>query len=199
MNKTFDEAKSLIQEGDVLLFQGQALFSKLIQSASQSKYSHVALASWSPGNTILECLEFREKRGGRSVNLATQLGTPIDVYRAVPEFLTLEFLHGKVISTKHQFNGRDITDCMRKHTGLPYGWQRILWLLRFHIIGFRLFAKDHNDKLKENLVYPVCSTAVAYCFHKNYVDLTHNRSNSRMEPADIARSPLLNYLFTVTK
>jgi len=198
MNKTFDEAKNLIQEGDVLLFQGNALFSKLIQSVSQSKYSHVALASWSSSKTVLECLEFHEKYGGRSVNLATQLSVPIDVYRAVSEFSTLEFLDNQVISIKHQFNGRDITDCMRKHAGLPYGWKRILWLLRFHLIGFRLFSRDYSDKLKENLIYPVCSTAVAYCFHKNYVDLTHNRSDSRMEPADVARSPLLNYLFTVT-
>lgn len=197
--KTFEEAKNLIQEGDVLLFKGQALFSRLIKAASQSKYSHVALASWSPGYTVLECIEFHEKSGGRSVNLATQLNNPIDVYRAIPEFSTLEFVHGKVISTTYQFNGRKITDCMRKHTGLPYGWQRIVWLLRFHLIGFRLLSKDKNDVLKKDLIYPVCSTAVSYCFHKHYVDLTHNRSNSNMEPADIARSPLLNYLFTVTK
>ncbi len=199
--KTFDEAKDLIQEGDILLFQGQSLFSWLIKTASQSQYSHVGLASWvKNGGPTLECIEFRENKGGRSVNLATQLSVPIDIYRPINQFQTLELQHGQVITLDHKFDGRTITNCMRQYTGLPYGWQRIIWLLRFHIIGFRLFTngKSLDDNLS-NLIYPVCSTAVAHCFHKHYVDLTHNRSNARMEPADIARSPLLNYLFTVIK
>jgi len=197
--KNFNEAKKLIQEGDVLLFRGRSFFSHLIKTGSQGYHSHVGLASWvKNGESILECIEFVETKGGRAVNLQTQLNVPIDIYRAVPEFQTLALENGKVIFTDHKFNGRAITDCMRKHTGLPYGWWRILWLLQFHIIGFRLFANgsSFNDDL-ENLIYPVCSTAVSHCFHKNYVDLTHNRSNARMEPADVARSPLLNYLFTI--
>lgn len=201
--KKFEEAKKLIQEGDVLLFKGKGVVSYLIQRASDGKYSHVALASWvQNGDPILECIEFKEFKGGRSVNLKTQVKESsglIDIYRVIPEFQTLNLENGHVIEHEHKFNGRLVTDCLRRMTGLPYGWCRIWWLFQFHAIGFRLFAKgkSFDDSLQDELIYPVFSTVVAHCIQKHYIDIVHNRSNERTEPSDLARSPLLNYLFTL--
>lgn len=199
-------ARDLIQEGDVLLFRGSGLISRLIKIASQGPYTHVGLASWvydSLGNrAYLECVEFREWKGGRAVNLQKQIelhNQKIDVYRASTPFIEPYFKNGIVKQHKIHFSGRTITNCLRKVTGIPYGWRRIWWLGKHHFLGTRLWLpkESHNDILEESVVYPVCSTVVAHCFHSNFTDLTHNRSNLRMEPSDIARSPILNYLFTL--
>jgi hypothetical protein len=53
-----------------------------------------------------------------------------------------------------------------------------------------------DDTIKEP-IYPICSTAVAYSFAKTGFDLVHNRADTATEPSDIARSPLLTYIFTI--
>jgi hypothetical protein len=53
-----------------------------------------------------------------------------------------------------------------------------------------------SDEIKD-IVYPVCSTAVAYSFNKNSFDLIKNRNDSWTKPGDIAESTLLHYLFTM--
>jgi hypothetical protein len=75
----------LAKEADVLLFRGQSIISRFIQRASESIYSHVAVAS--KYNGTVECIEFREGKGGRTVNLEEQVrqnNGKIDVYRPSP-------------------------------------------------------------------------------------------------------------------
>lgn len=203
---SYDEACKFVQEGDVLLFRGSGFVPYLIKTASQGPYTHVGLASWvhdKAGNRIyLECVEFREWKGGRAVNLRKQVeffNRQIDVYRASSPFPEPYFEDGEIKQKEIHFNGRAITNCLRKVTGIPYGWRRIWWLGKHHFLGTRLWLPEESneDVLEDDLIYPVCSTVVAHCFHKNFTDLTHNRSNLRMEPSDIARSPILNYLFTL--
>ena len=202
----FHIAKEYIQEGDVLLFRGKGFVPYLIKVASQGPYTHVGLASWvfnRNGNAeYLECVEFREWKGGRAVNLEKQVkfyNKQIDVYRATNPFYENYFLDGEIHTVEHRFWGRSVTNCLREVTGIPYGWKRIWWLGKHHFLGTRLWLPKESDEdnLEEELIYPVCSTIIAHCYHKHFTDLTHNRSNSRMEPSDIARSPLLNYLFTL--
>ncbi len=217
----YQEAKPLINEGDVLLFRGQGWASYFIGVASESVYTHVAVASWHNGDQkhlgLLECVEFREGSmfaglfnpnaagGGRTVNLLNEvLKYPgqIDVYRPVSSFTSTTFdTETKSITTKEvSFNGKAVTNVMRMMTGLPYGWRRILWLARYKLAGWRLFS-DRSILMSDELhdvVYPVCSTAVAYAFNSNNFDLISNKSDSWTEPADIARSSRLSYLFTLS-
>ena len=65
----YGRAKELIQEGDILLFRGSGIIGFLIKRYTAGVHSHVALAH-KDGN-ILECVEFREFMGGRSVSLTT--------------------------------------------------------------------------------------------------------------------------------
>jgi hypothetical protein len=204
----FCEATQLIKEGDVLLFRNSGFVPYLIKTATQGPYTHVGLASWvydKVGDPVyLECVEFREWKGGRAVNLSKQVefyNKQIDVYRASSPFLEFIFEDGKIIQTEIHFDGRVITNCLRKVTGIPYGWRRIWWLGKHHFLGTRLWlpTESDDDTLQDSVVYPVCSTVVAHCYHKHFTDLIHNRSNARTEPSDIARSPILNYLFTLER
>lgn len=198
--------KSLIQEGDVLLFRGNSWVSYFVGKAGETTYSHVGLASWVNGqhsNAILEVIEFQGGVGGRSINLDQLIKThsgQIDVYRPIPSWSKWKFnLHNyEVVLERHTFNGKLVTKTMRKLTGLPYGWKRIWWLAKRKLAGFRIFysAKDLMvDKVKD-VVYPICSTTVAYSFNVNGYDLTNNRSDEWTEPGTIAESTRLSYLFT---
>lgn len=204
-------ARQYIKEGDVLLFRSTSLLGSIIAATGNGKYSHVGLASWvfdRFGNKLhLECVEFREFKGGRAINLSTYINdgnTIIDVYRPAAYMYSCNWDNktNHLIENNSKFEGRKITTCLRNMTGLPYGWARIWYLAKFYLpfirYIFRFLSKEHLDDDLKDVIYPICSTAVAYCFSKEFVDLTHHRSDHRMEPSDIARSPILNYLFTLT-
>lgn len=199
---TYKVAKPLIQEGDVLLFKGQSFSSFFIARASVGNYTHVGIASLV--DDIVECVEFREWKGGRSINLeyyAKNFPDTIDVYRPVPFFSKLVFdpvsLQTNLIRVP--FQGRKVTNELRKMTGLPYGWKRIFWIGLFKLPFFRYFIPLSivGDDSAREIVYPVCSTALSYCFNKFDYDLISNRSDEWTEPSDISKSTRLNYLFTI--
>ena len=90
-----------------------------------------------------------------------------------------------------------VTDVMIKLTGLPYGWKNI-WKLARHYIPFARLAKQ-NIKDDDPMNVFVCSTAVAYAFRKAYVDPVPYLADSAVMPADLARSALFKYQFTISK
>jgi hypothetical protein len=82
---------------------------------------------------------------------------------------------------------------------MPYGWKRIWWFIKSYIFGLRFFYDLENmtsDELKD-IMYPVCSTAIAYVFDKCGYKILHERADEWTQPSDIALSPLTNYLFTI--
>ncbi len=210
-NKTivpFKEFKKYINNGDVALFRGEGWISQIISSQTDTDYSHVGVLSWSNGDAntddgLLELTEYREGYGARTVNLENEvkkLPNAIDIYRPVPYFsnLIFNFETREVDLNRRHFDGKIVTRTMRKMTGLPYGWRRIWWMTKQKLVFFRFMSKEHlmNDKITD-IVYPVCSTAVAYAFNINGFDLINNKADEWTEPGHIAMSPRLNYLFTL--
>lgn len=198
------QAQSLLKEGDVLLFEGASLVGSLIQRAGEGKYSHVGIASGhrTNGHIFWECVEFREWKGGRTISLEQYVKeNNIDVYRVSPENISWHYAEeeGKIYKDSVPFDGKAVTNTMRKMTGLPYGYKRIYWIAQHKIPFLRLLYSMDSivDDNTEELVYPVCSTAIAYSFSKAGFDLVSNRGDEWTEPSDIARSALLHYLFTI--
>jgi hypothetical protein len=196
----YDQAKELIQEGDILLFQGSGIIGFLIKRYTGGLHSHVALAH--KDGDILECVEFREFMGGRSVSLKSQVdGAPlsIDVFRPVKSisydeidkdgnFKLIEKNYTKEIASA-------MTEDIIRWTGQPYGWKNIWKMLLRFIPGARLFQQNFNDD--EVAKAKVCSTAVTVALRRNYMDPVPYLADDRVSPADLARSPLLQYLFTI--
>jgi len=200
----FKDAKELLSEADVLLFRGKGIWSYFIKRASEGRYSHVGLATahGANGSKIWECVEFKENIGGRIVNLENYIDLydgKIDVYRAsdIKKIYNLE--NNSIETNKIILKKKKITNTMRNMTGLPYGWKRIAWMAQRKVPFLRWVynIESVTDDENKDLVYPVCSTAVAYSFAKNGYDLVHNRADMATEPSDISRSPLLSYLFTI--
>lgn len=203
MNLTFQEASKHIKEGDILLFRGVGLVAKFIMVYGGGKYSHVGLASFSKnGRSIIECVEFREGKGGRTVNLEHQVELHdglIDVYRPASHYEKITFINNRLKKKTIKFNGKAVTNCLRRLTGLPYGWKRIWEIFKMKMIVIRLFfvPKNLTDDNPSEFVYPVCSSVVASCFSSIGYDLVTNKNDQYIEPSQISNSPLIHYLFTI--
>ena len=205
----YDEAEKFIKEGYILLFRGKTLISRFIQAYGQTEYSHVGIASWANGDKdpVLECLEFRELIGSRAVNLkiySAQNPAMIDVFSPA-YYSTISYYDETSQSIKDKnirFNGKAITRDMRRHIGQPYSYSQILNMIWYHtpILRFIINAETLNDIINDDsdIKWAVCSSAVAYFYSKHFVDLVKYKSSIYTEPGDLARSPILNYLFTIT-
>jgi len=205
---TYDQAKDHIKEGDVLLFRGQSLVSKFIQSITNSEYSHAAIASWTNGDSdpILEVLEFREFLGSRAINLQVYLenlpDNTIDVFSPSYNLTRKEYYKdiNQVVDVDETFRGKLITKDFRRHLGEDYSYWQILNILWYHVPVLRFFINesifiDENGEFK----YSICSSSIASVFSRNYTDLVKFKANAYTTPSDLSQSPLLSYLFTITK
>jgi len=200
----WDSAIDLIKEGDVLLFRTKSLISFFIQRFTQSPYSHVGLASWHNGGGILEILEFHLQTGGVARNLETiSKNNPkiIDIYRPISSRFeqSYDLDQYKIVTKEIAYNGKTVTNSMRKLTALPYSLAKIGLCLRGYAAILRFFTnfkKSTDDTPKPSTTH-ICSSAVAYCMNINEYDLVKNTTDIRTTPGSLSRSPLLNYLFTI--
>ncbi len=219
----YSDVKSLIREGDVLLYRGTGWFSFLVRAYGESRYTHCGLASWWNGDAntsygILESVEFREGSflsglfgssgggGGRSINLDREIkkySGKIDVYRPTQNFGYHKFDPIKKTTeySKISFDGRAVTRTLRHMTGLPYGWKKVWFVAKYRLFCLGLYNNYEalmNDSVQE-IIYPVCSSVLAYAFNSNNFDLIKNKSDDWTSPGDIANSPRLSYLFTLVE
>ncbi len=202
----YDVAKTLIEEADVLLFRGDTIAEWLIKKYSGGIYSHVGMASHVYNKkgepSSLEIIEFSEWNGSRAISLENYVNDfpdKLDVFRvASPQYnLNYDLKTMRADQKVILFKKHELTKYFRSLTGLPYGWKRIWQLAKIHLPIIRMFTNGKSVDDKDELIYPVCSSAVAHVFSKKFVDLTHFRSDNRVEPNDIARSPILFPLFTL--
>jgi hypothetical protein len=210
----YHEAKNYIKEADVLLFRGEGLISWLIKRYGSGVHSHAGIAHWDGDN--LECVEFREFNGGRSVSLKSQVNTHpnnIDVFRVVNSISFNSFSgwpeNNDQRSIKVEYNNIDedyvftddiasqVSDVMLDLTGLPYGWKNFVKLGKHYLPFCRLAEQNVKDDDPTNVF--VCSTAVVYAYRKGFIDPVPYLADSAVTPADLARSTLFKYQFTISK
>lgn len=196
----YDQAKELIQEGDILLFRGSGAIGFLIKRYTGGVHSHVALAH--KDGDVLECVEFREFMGGRSVSLKSQVDSSplnIDVFRPVKSISYEEMDaegNTKLIEKNYtEETALAMTEDIIRWTGQPYGWSNIWKMFLRFIPGARLFQQNINDD--DVAKAKVCSTAVTVALRRNFMDPVPYLADDRVSPADLARSPILQYLFTI--
>mgnify|MGYP000870921763 CR=1 FL=1 len=197
----YNQAENLINEGDILLFRGRLYYcifpniAWIVAKIGGGIHTHSGMASWS--GKILECLEFRELKGGRAVNLKHQVDLfpgRIDVFRVKSPSCYFDLEYNKITI---EYNPYIITEKFRELTGHPYSHISILEIL-FH----SLFAKHDflNKNLEQNNFNKfVCSTVIAELFKQNYVNLYPLKKTKYISPSNLAHSAMLQYLFTLDK
>ncbi len=176
-----------VDDGDLLLFCGRGLVSRMIGVAGRSPYSHAAKAVWWSGD--LFCCEVREMKGGRAVTLASQVRRypgRIDVFQANPA------------TRWKNYDRQGAVRLMRRLAGCDYGYQGVLKAALRHFPLWRcLVQPDINDK-KVTSQPPFCSEACAMADRiGGGVDPVPHLADRITEPGDLARSPFYRYRFTL--
>ncbi len=179
-----DEARTAIRDGDLLLFRRRSL----ISIAGRGEHSHAAKAAW--WGDELFCLEVREWHGGRAVTLASQVKQyprRIDVFRANA--------HGRW----PEYDRTRATDFMRRLAGCDYGYAAVLAAAMLHLPVVRLAVRAEVNDSAIDRRPPFCSDACAMADRLGGgVDPVPHLADRLTEPADLARSPFYEYLFTLT-
>ena len=162
--------RSQIRDGDLLLFRGHGLVSRVISRVTDSPYTHVGIAAW--WRTRLFLLEFREGKGGRAVWLSREIAGH-EVWWARP-------LVACSREQLHQVVAEALADL-----GRGYDYRGILrhWLWR------RLGLSYVIDAPADVSPY-YCSSWVASVFANGLgIDLVPLVLDRLTAPGDIARSP----------
>jgi hypothetical protein len=177
-------ARSQIADGDLLLFRRRSL----IAVAGRGEHSHAAKAAWW-GDELL-CLEVREWHGGRAVTLASQVKKHprrIDVFRTNPQ------------NRWPEYDQPRSTHFMRRLAGCDYGYAAVLSAAMLHLPLVRLAVRANVDDGAIDRRPPFCSHACAMADRLGGgVDPVPHLADRLTEPADLARSPFYEYLFTLT-
>lgn len=137
----YAEARSSIQTGDILLFEGTSLFGRLIRWATKSPYCHVALARWDTGRLMV--YQSMEGHGVETVPASIMVPSQVVCVLRCPVALEPS-LWAEALDT----------------LGSPYSWASILgiaWRILLGRFGFKA------DRLADHKGQFICSEYVAAC------------------------------------
>lgn len=194
-----DQAINYINSGDIALFEGSGPVSKIIRTFSGGgSFSHVGLLSWT--GTSIECLEYREFKGARAVNLKREVEKKpgkIAVFSCTDEIS--RWLYDKTekrLKEKRLILDRiGVVNCMRELLGSDYNYSSIWNIAKRNIPGLRLFySMNADDSISDGSKF-ICSSSLAHCFTKVNFDLFPYKADNLVTPNDYAENPLLSYLF----
>jgi hypothetical protein len=180
-NVDYEQSRSRIKNGDVLMYRGRSLVSRIIRWATGSRYSHAGLAAW--WNDRLMVME----AVGRGV-VVTPISKNVRSYRGSVEWFT---------STEEIPDDQrlQMIEFAQRELGKEYDLRRALFL------GLRVcLQRDVNSKDKvrrEKRLF--CSHYVAGTYNAVGRDLKKDVSDRFMSPGDIAASPLLKRIGILRK
>jgi hypothetical protein len=169
----YNEVRLQIKNGDVIMYTGKKIFSRLISWLTRSPYSHAGIAVW--WNERLMVME-AVMRGVRIAPLSRN----IYEHKGNVEW----FSSKKEISDEDRLR---MVIFAQEELGKSYArWKAVLFGLKI------LFNRNlsRKDQLRmENKLF--CSQYVAQIYNSIGLDLKRNREDRFMSPGDVARSPLL--------
>lgn len=188
-----------VRSGDLLLYRRRGL----VAIAGRSEYSHAAKAVWWGGDLFV--LEVREWYGGRLVlakrEVARRPGM-IDVFETNP-LIHLKPTVGRAgfldeVRRFPEYKPIESLRIMRRFAGTPYGWTNVALAGCLHLPFLRCFMKPETDDQAGSRRPPFCSQAIAIAERiGGKVDPVPNLADRLTEPADLARSQLYRYRFTL--
>ncbi|HRI67598.1 MAG TPA: hypothetical protein PK156_25310 [Polyangium sp.] len=172
----YSQVRDEIEDGDVILFRGEAELSHVIAGISQSAYSHAGFVlSWYHRRMLLSAEMPKVLAMPLSLKVAHYKGR-IDWYKLLPEGraqLDLERLAVEALT----------------NLGLEYGTSKLFELASHFILGTNA---DDDDCCPETFV---CSQYVSRCYRLAGLDLS-TKSDLATVPGEIAVSPMLCYQAT---
>jgi len=164
------DVRSEIKNGDILMYKGRELISKIIGLFTHSEYSHAGIAVW--WNKRLMVLE----AVGKGV-LVTPLSRNICHYKGNVELFTYD---GEIPEDKRI----DMVITAQEELGKSYARWEIIWF------AIKLLFKSKMDvpDTKSPITRFFCSQYVSMIYESIGIDLVIEKANKYTSPDDIVRS-----------
>ncbi len=177
----YDDIRSQIKNGDVLMYRGKSLQSRIIMFVARSNFSHAGIAAW--WNNRLMVME----AVGKGV-VATPMSLSVGKY----DGRVALFTSAEDISEEDRLR---MIKFAQEELGKEYAtWKATKLALKI------LFQRDRDkkDKLRrERQLF--CSYYVAQIYNSIGQDLKEGVSDRFMTPGDIANSPKLKRIAVLRK
>ena len=174
--RRYDEIRGQIKNGDVLMYRGNSLESRLIMYATRSRYSHAGIAIW--WNDRLMVMEAI----GKGV-VVRPLSLSVQRYYGDVELFTS-------VDEISEEDRHRIVKFAQEELGKEYATWKALKL------GLRILFSRHKearDRLRrERQLF--CSYYVAQTYNSIGRDLKEGVSDRFMTPGDVAASPMLKWI-----
>lgn len=174
----YSEIRDQIQDGDIILFRGARLLSRMIEAGSKSKYSHAAIALWWHRRLMLlqaeiQCIQ--------AVPLSVALGK----YKGVADWYRVRDEH------RARIDFAPILDEAKVDLGLAYSTSELLKSALHSLVGLDL----PPDCETPHALF--CSQYVARCFRVGGLPLIEGMTDIETTPGHISKSPILEYSGTL--
>ena len=176
----YEDVRPLVESGDMLLCSGSAMFSKMIQKATNSAWSHVAFVLRLNAIDRVMVLESVERLGVRTVPLSNYVRDHNGTGSGYP---------GKLLIARHagftRVDQKKLTSMSRFAVGLfgyPYDRDEIVRIAAR--IGKSLFGFESSD-VRRDREY-ICSEYAWECFKRVGIEVPYD-ARGFIAPADFAR------------
>ena len=182
----YAELRSEIRSGDILLACGSGWFSRMIQRATGSVWSHVAFVMRLQALQRVMVLESVEPVGVRTVPLSKYLEDYDSQGNPYP---------GGIVLARHAHfekyvNMRELGQFALSLFGYPYDKNEIAKIAARVAASHLPFSDEERRELEPDREY-ICSEYVHACYHRIGLDIKHDQRGF-IAPADFARDEAIN-------
>jgi hypothetical protein len=167
----YQSIRKQIRTGDILLFKGRRLLSKVIEGISRSPYSHVAFLTWWDGRVIALQSDLR----GVEVIPASML---VCQYQGKVEWWRLADEH------REGFDERDFLDRALTLIGIRYGYFALIGVAIRTLLGMSVVRRLSH--VRPSTLF--CSSFVSYCYENEKIAINAKAGAGGTSPADFALS-----------
>jgi len=182
----YESIRPEIRSGDILMCSGTGSFSRMIQAATGSIWSHVAFVMRLDAIGRVMVLESLEPQGVRTVPLRSYLNDYDSKGNPYPGGLVL-IRHGDFESLAEPQSLRNFGQFSVDLFGYPYD-KREIARIALRITAAKLgLSRRQRRELSPGREY-ICSEYVGECYKQIGINIQHDERGF-MAPADFARAP----------
>lgn len=173
----YSEIRDDVDDGDVFLFRGNRIISRLFQAGSHSKYSHSGLVGWWDRRLMLFQAELACVQAVPFSVAVRSYDGLVDWYKVRPEYMS-------------QLNMDALLDEAKSNLGIAYGTTDLFRTILHELANLDLPPECETPHAL------FCSQYVARCFRVGGVPLKVEQDMA-IFPSEIASSPVLMYMGTI--
>jgi hypothetical protein len=171
----YSDIREQVRTGDVLLFQGTSLLSRVIRWGSGSNYSHAGFAAWWDRRLLV----FQASGRGAEV---LPMSSAVDAYDGQVDWFALKPKYRLSSDCEQQLVTHAVTLLGRAYS--KSGLVALMW----RMAQGRFRGRPDPSTCPDSLF---CSQYVSYCFRMVGPDLVLGTDDGSTSPADLSTSPLL--------